>query len=824
MNRTICTLCLCLGSSPAYLLAQSGSTLNVSHDLIAKGIAMSNMQPDTPKLDSRPLLESAIAYAQKNSIATVTADRGAYYFLTLHNPQTHVLLNGVSNLTLDFQNSDLYFQQSNRGAILCQSCVSVTMQNFTVDFLQLPFTQVTIKAVNSTGRMLTFDTIPGYQAPSDFNKARTPDDSDSYYGFVFRNGVPIPQTGDLVITMPTSGGTLKLGAPGDPWAQTANLAAIQSGDILLMTDRGGPHTIHFTSSQNCTVQRVSIYASGAMALTFPGSPGMTIDHVQVIPRPGTTRLVSSNADGIHGTAAAANNTITGNIVRRTCDDELAYDSAVDATVFKASTGATVTVQRSGASIFPVGALLAFIDPMTQATLGTAHVVSENPSDDKQTFSDGETVTLTLDQSAGNLAAGVGMVNTDPAQHGGGSVIRNNLVQEGIFSRGVWLSGVSNISVHDNFIQRTSKTGLFVQQYASPAFEGPSSNITIQNNVVDAAITFGSPSIGPIVTAASIHTVAENDQSNQVTSSSHSGIVVNGNRVTNSPRTAIRLENVNGGDVSNNTIQGYGLAPKTNVYLIPGCCESLAQYEADFAMPLLMTNTVAVTNSGNAMTPDTSNLITIGSTANYLPKLSPGSIAFAYGSNLGATTAVTVTDTQGTARNATISSTSSQQVNFNIPADTAPGIATVTIGSQSGGVLIDSVAPGFYSANGSGSGVAAATAATYSADGSQVTPQTFATCPSGGGCVAAPLDLGGATDKLVLTLYGTGMSGFSGMQNVAASIGGAIAPILFVGAQGQYAGLDQVDLVVPRSLAGAGEVPIVLTVDGQTANVVTVNVK
>jgi uncharacterized protein (TIGR03437 family) len=43
-------------------------------------------------------------------------------------------------------------------------------------------------------------------------------------------------------------------------------------------------------------------------------------------------------------------------------------------------------------------------------------------------------------------------------------------------------------------------------------------------------------------------------------------------------------------------------------------------------------------------------------------------------------------------------------------------------------------------------------------------------------------------------------------------------------QTQYPGLDQINLYVPRSLAGAGEVPVVLTVDGVTANVVTVNVR
>jgi uncharacterized protein (TIGR03437 family) len=364
----------------------------------------------------------------------------------------------------------------------------------------------------------------------------------------------------------------------------------------------------------------------------------------------------------------------------------------------------------------------------------------------------------------------------------------------------------------------------VQQYDSPAFEGPSSNITIQNNVVDAAISFGSPSIGPIVTAASIHTVAENDQSDQVKSSTHSGIVVTGNRVTNSPRTAIRLENVNGGDISNNTIQAYGLAPKTNVYLIPGCCETLAQYEADFTMPLLMTNTVSVTNSGNSMTVDTSDLLTIGNAASYVPKVAQGSIAMAHGSKLDPTAPVVVTDSQGTARTAQIVTAASQQVSFQIPAGTAPGIATVTIGAQSGGVLIDSVAPGLYSANGAGTGVAEGSAAIYSADGSTITPQQIATCRSAGSCAAAPLDLGGPTDRLVLSLYGTGISGLSGMQNVAASIGGVIAPVLNIGPQGSPMGRDQVDLLVPRSLAGAGEAPVVLTVDGQTANVVTVRLQ
>ena len=56
------------------------------------------------------------------------------------------------------------------------------------------------------------------------------------------------------------------------------------------------------------------------------------------------------------------------------------------------------------------------------------------------------------------------------------------------------------------------------------------------------------------------------------------------------------------------------------------------------------------------------------------------------------------------------------------------------------------------------------------------------------------------------------------------IGGVPATVVYAEAQPRSAGLDQVNVYVPRSLAGAGQVPVVLTADGVTANVVTVNIK
>ena len=91
-------------------------------------------------------------------------------------------------------------------------------------------------------------------------------------------------------------------------------------------------------------------------------------------------------------------------------------------------------------------------------------------------------------------------------------------------------------------------------------------------------------------------------------------------------------------------------------------------------------------------------------------------------------------------------------------------------------------------------------------------------------MTAPIDMGPATDQIILELYGTGIRGRSSLGAVSATIGGVSAIVDYAGGVDGYAGLDQVNLRVPRSLAGRGEVDIVLRVDGKTANTVTVNFK
>jgi uncharacterized protein (TIGR03437 family) len=91
-------------------------------------------------------------------------------------------------------------------------------------------------------------------------------------------------------------------------------------------------------------------------------------------------------------------------------------------------------------------------------------------------------------------------------------------------------------------------------------------------------------------------------------------------------------------------------------------------------------------------------------------------------------------------------------------------------------------------------------------------------------VPVAIDPGPAGDQVYLLLFGTGFRNNGGISNVSAQLGGTSAPVSFAGLQGGFAGLDQANIALPRSLAGRGEVNLTLSVQGKAANTVKLWIK
>ncbi len=193
------------------------------------------------------------------------------------------------------------------------------------------------------------------------------------------------------------------------------------------------------------------------------------------------------------------------------------------------------------------------------------------------------------------------------------------------------------------------------------------------------------------------------------------------------------------------------------------------------------------------------------------------------------TTVKVKDSAGLERTSQLFFVSPGQINFLLPPGIASGAARLTVTSgdgtiSAGDVRIANVAPGLFSANANGQGAATGYALRVKADNSQSAEPITQFDTAQNRFVPVPIDLGPATDQVVIVLFGTGIRLRSSLSAASVSIGGTDAQLLFAGPQGDFVGLDQVNVLLPRSLIGRGEVDIVLTVDGQAANTLRLNVK
>lgn len=255
------------------------------------------------------------------------------------------------------------------------------------------------------------------------------------------------------------------------------------------------------------------------------------------------------------------------------------------------------------------------------------------------------------------------------------------------------------------------------------------------------------------------------------------------------------------------------------------------------------NAVAASFSGATLT-FAQPMATVSAASFSSNRLAPNSIATAFGSRLATKTqaatslplptsltgaSLVVKDSFGIDRNAQLFFVSPTQTNFLVPEGTATGQASVIATSSDNtlsvtNIEISNVAPALFTADATGKGLTVAVVQRVKANGAISYESIARFEPALGKFVPIPIDLSLPTDQVFLVLFATGVRNRSSLTAVTAKLGGIDAQVLFAGAAPDFAGLDQINLRLPQSLAGRGLVNIALTVDGQTANTVTISIK
>ncbi len=193
------------------------------------------------------------------------------------------------------------------------------------------------------------------------------------------------------------------------------------------------------------------------------------------------------------------------------------------------------------------------------------------------------------------------------------------------------------------------------------------------------------------------------------------------------------------------------------------------------------------------------------------------------------TMVMITDSAGGTKSAQLNYVSPTQINFLVPKGLASGAAIVNITTSAGKkasfpTTVAPVSPALFTADASGKGAPAALALHFTSGAPAEVLPVFGCTGSPVTCSATPIDLGPPSAGVYLELFGTGIRGRSSLSSVTVFINGLTLPVSFAGAQADFAGLDQVNVLLDRSLMGKGILTLQLTVDGIPANPVAIQIK
>jgi uncharacterized protein (TIGR03437 family) len=208
--------------------------------------------------------------------------------------------------------------------------------------------------------------------------------------------------------------------------------------------------------------------------------------------------------------------------------------------------------------------------------------------------------------------------------------------------------------------------------------------------------------------------------------------------------------------------------------------------------------VAAVYSGDANFVDsvseTASALAVVNAASYVAAaVAPDEIVTLFGPIPAGLSIVPVTDRSGAVRNAQVLYSVAGQAAVVLPAGLAAGPATLAAGEWQALVTVAPAAPGLFTADASGKGP-----------------------PAG---LTEPIEIG--EDGAVVVLYGTG---FRHAARPVCLISGEPIEVLYAGAQGEFPGLDQLNVRLPASLRGAGAVVLELKAEGVAANPVLLTIR
>ena len=324
----------------------------------------------------------------------------------------HIELSGLRNTIIEGQGEAELIFKTYRTGLRLEDCYNVKVNNLTIDYDPLPFTQGVITHVDYENDLVEIKIQEDFPLP----------DNDKFKKASFLRGtMNHPETGRLyqkgdwrVKNLKELGNrSFRFGLLSNYGFERKGLASdLKEGHMFVMhargTQNGGP-AIFIYGSSYVTFNEVNVWASPIHIAILFYSNGLKFIDCQAMPKPGTERLTCANADGFHCRSNRKGPYIKNCTFFRINDDDTnIFGKMFSLAKVKSPTEIVLNCSarriENGKAITPIyqkGELLGFVDPNHDFTIDAFARVKDIGHDQ---WHGRDFLTLTLDRPVSGLVS------------------------------------------------------------------------------------------------------------------------------------------------------------------------------------------------------------------------------------------------------------------------------------------------------------------------------------------------------------------------------------------------------------------------------------
>ena len=395
---TILSLTLLIGNIPVSSSAAEYTQAKLYPDYVyAWTESDKNLQREATKA-----IYDKILKAVENGDETHTVPKGDYR--VCNDYINKFIIRNAKDITIDFQGSTIWVEGWSTALEIYESS-NVTIKNLIIDYDPLPYVQGTVTAVNKEENSVDLLLDDGSYIPDKDWCAQ--DGSQMKFIPFSADGKMLPQRMNWSAAQGYTildDNNIRVKIMHEYIFNDLGAEQIVPGiKIAIPWRRGGAIVIDYCDY--VTLENVDLFASQGMGIRYHwGKGGHLFKNVRIIPRPETGRLLSSNADGMHGYMMEDAGTVDSCEFRALGDDCI-NSNAFMHFVYKIVDPTHLFVGTFYSETLRAGQELAFVDLENGDKLGNAKISKISTVDDSLLVTNVSQIASTIKTEVGISCAG-----------------------------------------------------------------------------------------------------------------------------------------------------------------------------------------------------------------------------------------------------------------------------------------------------------------------------------------------------------------------------------------------------------------------------------